>query len=89
MSSLLEWMVRNKRGKNKEKYPDKQMNFLCIVIDPPITSCILPFTAFFWLDSAQTEKYTVVVHFSDDNLCGGRNETSDDIPPVCVCDAGL
>lgn len=46
-------------------------------------------TLFFWLDSTQIEKYTVAVRFSDDNLQGDQNETPDDMPPVCVRDAGM
>ena len=50
---------------------------------------VLPFIAFFWLDRARIEKYTVVVRFCGDNLQGDRNETPDDMPPVCVRNSGM
>ena len=50
---------------------------------------LLSLTAFFWLDSARIEKYTVVVRFCGDNLRGDRNETPDDMPPVCVRNSGM
>ena len=39
--------------------------------------------------TVRKSKYNLVIHFCGNNLRGGQNETPDDIPPVCVRNAGM